>query len=127
VLRGFRQFGAPACVIITYDRVLDGSDDTPFDCGAVATARGPATGVVEMKAQQSCRSIAPRQTIAPEKIALRSKSTKYRPDYLLFYDGKPRVGIDAKAPWLKEYGPWPTIHSRSRSQRKRSLPGVELG
>jgi nitroreductase len=38
VLRGFRQFDAPVCVIITYDRVLDGSDDTPFDCGAVANA-----------------------------------------------------------------------------------------
>ena len=38
VLRGFRQFDAPVCVIITYDRVVDGSDDTPFDCGAVATA-----------------------------------------------------------------------------------------
>lgn len=38
VMRGFRQFDAPVCVIITYDRVLDGSDDTPFDCGAVATA-----------------------------------------------------------------------------------------
>ena len=31
VLRGFRQFDAPVCVIVTYDRVLDGSDDTPFD------------------------------------------------------------------------------------------------
>jgi nitroreductase len=38
VMRGFRQFDAPVCVIITYDRVLDGSDDTPFDCGAAATA-----------------------------------------------------------------------------------------
>ena len=38
VLRGFRQFDAPVCVIITYDRVLQGSDDTSFDCGAVATA-----------------------------------------------------------------------------------------
>ena len=38
VLRGFRQFDAPVCVIITYDRVLSGSDDTPFDCGAVTTA-----------------------------------------------------------------------------------------
>ena len=38
VLRGFRQFDAPVCIIITYDNVLDGSDDTPFDCGAVATA-----------------------------------------------------------------------------------------
>jgi nitroreductase len=38
VLRGFRQFDAPVCVIITYDRVLAGSDDTPFDCGAVSTA-----------------------------------------------------------------------------------------
>jgi nitroreductase len=38
VLRGFRQFDAPVCVIITYDSACDGSDDTPFDCGAVATA-----------------------------------------------------------------------------------------
>jgi nitroreductase len=38
VLRGFRQFDAPVCVIVTYDRVLDGSDDAPFDCGAVTTA-----------------------------------------------------------------------------------------
>ena len=38
VLRGFRQFDAPVCVIVTYDRELDGSDDTPFDCGAVTTA-----------------------------------------------------------------------------------------
>lgn len=37
VLRGFRQFDAPVCIVITYDRDLDGSDDTPFDCGAVAT------------------------------------------------------------------------------------------
>ena len=38
VLRGFRQFDAPVCIIVTYDRVLAGSDDTPFDCGAVTTA-----------------------------------------------------------------------------------------
>jgi nitroreductase len=38
VLRGFRQFDAPVCVIITYDRLLADSDDTAFDCGAVATA-----------------------------------------------------------------------------------------
>ena len=38
VLRGFRQFDAPVCVIITYDRDLADSDDTAFDCGAVATA-----------------------------------------------------------------------------------------
>ena len=38
VLRGFRQFDAPVCVIVTFDRELDGSDDTPFDCGAVTTA-----------------------------------------------------------------------------------------
>jgi nitroreductase len=38
VLRGFRQFDAPVCIIITYDRVLAGSDDTAFDCGAVTTA-----------------------------------------------------------------------------------------
>lgn len=38
VLRGFRQFDAPVCVIVTYDRLLADSDDTAFDCGAVATA-----------------------------------------------------------------------------------------
>ncbi|NKB16603.1 MAG: nitroreductase [Sphingomonadales bacterium] len=38
VLRGFRQFDAPVCVIVTYDRELGTSDDTAFDCGAVTTA-----------------------------------------------------------------------------------------
>ncbi|MEH3048160.1 nitroreductase [Sphingomonas adhaesiva] len=38
VLRGFRQFDAPVCVIISFDRALEGMDDAPFDCGAVATA-----------------------------------------------------------------------------------------
>ena len=38
VLRGFRQFDAPVCVIVAYDRELADSDDTAFDCGAVTTA-----------------------------------------------------------------------------------------
>src|SRR5690349_2953922 len=38
VMRGFRQFDAPVCVIVTFDKELEGSDDAPFDCGAVATA-----------------------------------------------------------------------------------------
>ena len=38
VLRGFRQFDAPVCVIVAYDRELTDSDDTAFDCGAVTTA-----------------------------------------------------------------------------------------
>jgi nitroreductase len=38
VLRGFRQFDAPVCIIITYDSELADSDDTAFDCGAVTTA-----------------------------------------------------------------------------------------
>jgi nitroreductase len=38
VMRGFRQFDAPVCVIVTYDRVLHGSDDAPFDCGQVSNA-----------------------------------------------------------------------------------------
>ena len=38
VRRGFRQFDAPVCIIIAYDRALADSDDTAFDCGAVATA-----------------------------------------------------------------------------------------
>ena len=38
VLRGFRQFDAPVCVIITYDKELADSDDTAFDCGTVTTA-----------------------------------------------------------------------------------------
>jgi type I restriction enzyme M protein len=39
-----------------------------------------------------------KKDITSEKIALGSKSVKYRPDYLLYYDGKPRVVIDAKSP-----------------------------
>lgn len=38
VMRGFRQFDAPVCVIVTYDRELADSDDTAFDCGAVTTS-----------------------------------------------------------------------------------------
>ena len=38
VMRGFRQFDAPVCIIVTYDRALHGNDDAPFDCGAVTTA-----------------------------------------------------------------------------------------
>ena len=38
MLRGFRQFDAPVCVIITFDKVLADSDDSPFDCGGVANA-----------------------------------------------------------------------------------------
>jgi nitroreductase len=38
VMRGFRQFDAPVCVIVTYDRELATSDDAPFDCGAATTA-----------------------------------------------------------------------------------------
>ncbi len=38
VLRGFRQFGAPVSIVITYDKSLQGSDIAPFDCGAVTTA-----------------------------------------------------------------------------------------
>ena len=38
VMRGFRQFDAPVCVIVTYDRELADSDDTAFDCGAATTA-----------------------------------------------------------------------------------------
>ncbi|MBV9843140.1 MAG: nitroreductase [Sphingomonadaceae bacterium] len=35
VLRGFRQFDAPVAIVVTYDRVLHGSDIAVFDCGAV--------------------------------------------------------------------------------------------
>lgn len=35
VLRGFRQFGAPVSIVVTYDRSIHGSDIAPFDCGGV--------------------------------------------------------------------------------------------
>ena len=35
VLRGFRQFDAPACIVVTYDKALAGGDIPPFDCGGV--------------------------------------------------------------------------------------------
>lgn len=38
VMRGFRQFDAPVSIVITYDRVMHGSDIAPFDCGAVTNA-----------------------------------------------------------------------------------------
>jgi hypothetical protein len=57
VLRGFREFDAPVCVIITYDRVLDGSDDTPIDCGAVATALVNAARSRGLGAVINCQGI----------------------------------------------------------------------
>lgn len=38
VLRGFRQFDAPACIVVTYDRELQHSDIAPFDTGAVVNS-----------------------------------------------------------------------------------------
>ena len=35
VLRGFRQFGAPVSIVVTYDKSIQGSDIAPFDCGGV--------------------------------------------------------------------------------------------
>jgi len=35
VLRGFRQFDAPVCIVVTYDKSLAGGDIPPFDCGGV--------------------------------------------------------------------------------------------
>ncbi|MEM7493506.1 MAG: nitroreductase family protein, partial [Pseudomonadota bacterium] len=35
VLRGFRQFDAPVCIVVTYDKALAGGDIPPFDCGGV--------------------------------------------------------------------------------------------
>ncbi|MGB0920658.1 MAG: nitroreductase [Alphaproteobacteria bacterium] len=75
VMRGFRQFDAPVCIIITYDRVLNGSDDTPFDCGAVTTAlvnaawsRGlgaviNSQGIMQSPVVRECAGIADDQVI----------------------------------------------------------------
>jgi len=38
VLRGFRQFDAPACVVMTYDKALEGGDIAQFDVGAVVNS-----------------------------------------------------------------------------------------
>ncbi len=38
VLRGFRQFGAPVSIVVTYDRVLQHNIVAAFDCGAVTNA-----------------------------------------------------------------------------------------
>jgi len=35
VLRGFRQFDAPLCIVVTFDRELQDGDIAQFDCGAV--------------------------------------------------------------------------------------------
>jgi hypothetical protein len=49
VLRGFRQFDAPACIVVTYDRAIHGGDIGPFDCGAVANARAPGMAMSARK------------------------------------------------------------------------------
>ena len=38
MMRGFRQFDAPVCVIISFDKALADGDDAIFDCGGVANA-----------------------------------------------------------------------------------------
>lgn len=38
VLRGFRQFDAPACIVMTYDRELQHGDIAQFDVGAVVNS-----------------------------------------------------------------------------------------
>jgi nitroreductase len=38
VLRGFRQFDAPACIVVTYDRALQHGDIAQFDTGAVVNS-----------------------------------------------------------------------------------------
>lgn len=35
VLRGFRQFDAPLCIVVTFDEELKSGDIAQFDCGAV--------------------------------------------------------------------------------------------
>ena len=81
VLRGFRQFDAPVCVVVTYDKDLDGSDDTPFDCGAVATAlvnaawsRGlgaviNSQGIMQSPVVRECANI-PDDQVIMKSIAL---------------------------------------------------------
>ena len=88
VLRGFRQFDAPVCVIITYDKVLADSDDTPFDCGAVATAlvnaawsRGlgaviNSQGIMQSPVVRDHAGIADDQVIM-KSIALGCRSSRY--------------------------------------------------
>jgi hypothetical protein len=40
VMRRFRPFDAPVCVIVTHDRDPHGMDDAPFDGGAVVNSQG---------------------------------------------------------------------------------------
>ena len=81
VLRGFRQFDAPVSLVLTYDRVLASSDDTAFDCGAVATAlvnaawsRGlgaviNSQGIMQSPVVRECAGVADDQVIM-KSIAL---------------------------------------------------------
>ena len=34
ILRGFRQFDAPLCIVVTFDKELQDGDIAQFDCGA---------------------------------------------------------------------------------------------
>ena len=83
MLRGFRQFDAPVCVIITYDRVFDGSDDTPFDCGAVATASLNAAGsrglgaVINSQGIMKSPLVRERAGIADDQVIMKSIALRW--------------------------------------------------
>lgn len=86
VMRGFRQFDAPVCVIVTYDRALHGSDDAPFDCGAVATAlvnaawsRGLGTVINSQGIMQS-PVVREHAGIAEDQVIMKSIALGW-PDY----------------------------------------------
>jgi nitroreductase len=86
VMRGFRQFDAPVCVIITYDRDLHGSDDTPFDCGGVANAlvnaawsRGLGTVINSQGIMQS-PVVREHAGIAADQVIMKSIALGW-PDY----------------------------------------------
>lgn len=78
VMRGFRQFDAPVCIIVTYDKALAESDDTIFDCGGVANAlvnaawsRGLGTVINSQGIMQS-PVVREHAGISPDQVIMKS-------------------------------------------------------
>ncbi|GIU68089.1 nitroreductase family protein [Candidatus Phycosocius spiralis] len=96
VLRGFHQFDAPVFMLVTYDRVLDGSDDKPFDCGAVATALVNAAwprrlgAVINSQGIMQSKYVREHAGIAVDQVNLKSIELGWPDDYFPANSGSPR-------------------------------------
>jgi nitroreductase len=73
ILRGFRQFDAPASIIVTYDRALHGSDIPPSTAAASSTAWSTRRGRAGWAASSTARASCSRRWSAPRRGPRRTR------------------------------------------------------